>query len=196
MRRARGAPEVKNATLFRELYKQKSDTEGGTGKCSWHAFASVQCLVATIWSATNTWTTTCRLSGKSPHNHHGEWSLLTHLRINWSFHPKLVSAYYNQFSLGPIEFWWIPWYLAAPRPARQMHLAAMRELVAATSQQIQEREAATWLCWSLLELVVDFVGVSSGNNERTWRKQNDDDDDDDDGDDDDDDDDEDETTWE
>ena len=48
-----------------------------------------------------------------------------------------------------------------------MHLAAMRELVAATSQQIQEREAATWLCWSLLELVVDVVGVSSGNNERT-----------------------------
>ena len=28
--------------------------------------------------------------------------------------------------------------------SRQMHLAAMRELVAATNQQIQEREAATW----------------------------------------------------
>ena len=40
-----------------------------------------------------------------------------------------------------------------------MHLAAMRELVAATSQQIQEREAATWLYGTIASTVAPQGGV-------------------------------------
>ena len=36
------------------------------------------------------------------------------------------------------------WKLPGSTVTRQMHLAAMRELVAATSQQIHEREAVPW----------------------------------------------------